>query len=85
MIIEENAGNVSCIRLSDFLKYASGRKIKFKEHQVTEILRNEASKNEIGIASFIKLLILASCGGDRSKIAAKNFQKLMDHMDIGMQ
>lgn len=62
-----------------------GTKIKFihlKQHNCIEILRNESKHNNITFPSFIKLLILASCGGDRSKIGIKNFKRLMNHMDI---
>ena len=47
-----------------------------------EILRGESKHTNIVFPSFIKLLILASCGGERSKIGIKNFQRLMTHMDI---
>jgi hypothetical protein len=70
------------LTLKDFLKYAVDKKIKFKQHHVIEILRGESEHNNIKYYSFIKLLILASCGGDRTKIGISNFKKLMHHMDI---
>jgi len=68
--------------LKDFLKYATEKKIKFKQHHVVEILRNDSLHSNISFQSFIKLLILASCGGDRTKIGVSNFKKLMNHMDM---
>ena len=49
---------------------------------MVEILREESKHDNISFISFIKLLILASCGGDRQKIGQSNFKKLMNHMDI---
>lgn len=49
---------------------------------MVDILRDESSKDDIKPISFVKLLILASCGGDRTKIGISNFKKLMSHMDI---
>lgn len=70
------------LTLKEFLKYATDKKIKFKQHHVVEILRGESEHNNILVQSFVKLLILASCGGDRTKIGLSNFKKLMSHMDI---
>lgn len=70
------------LTLKDFLKYAVEKKVKYKQHNVVEILRDESSHTNITFASFVKLLILASCGGDRTKIGISNFKKLMNHMDI---
>ena len=47
-----------------------------------EILRSESAHDNITFPSFIKLLILASCGGDKTKIGISNYKKLMHHMDI---
>ena len=58
------------------------KKIKFKQHHVIDILRDESAHDNITFKSFVKLLILASCGGDRTKIGISNFRKLMAHMDI---
>ena len=77
-----NAYGQKPLTLKDFLKYAVDKKIKFKQLQVIEILRNESEVSNIKFSSFIKLLILASCGGDRTKIGISNFKKLMNHMDI---
>lgn len=70
------------LSLKEFLKYAVDKKIKFRQHHVIEILRGESEHNNIKFVSFVKLLILASCGGDRTKIGISNFKKLMHHMDI---
>ena len=71
------------LSLKSFLIYAKDIKyINLKQHQVIEILRGESKHDNISFPSFIKLLILASCGGNRSKIGIKNFKRLMAHMDI---
>lgn len=70
------------LSLKDFFKFATDKKIKFKQHNVIEILRGESEQSNIKFISFVKLLILASCGGDRTKIGISNFKKLMNHMDI---
>lgn len=77
-----NADGEKPLSLKDFLKYAVDKKIKFKQHQIIEILRDESPQSNISYKSFVKLLILASCGGDRTKIGISNFKKLMHHMDI---
>lgn len=70
------------LSLRDFKAYAKMKKIKLKEHQIVAILEGESTHDNISFKSFIKLLILASCGGDRTKIGISNFKKLMNHMDI---
>jgi len=77
-----DATQQKALSLKDFLKYAVDKKIKFKQHHVIDILRHESEHNNIKYISFVKLLILASCGGDRTKIGISNFKKLMHHMDI---
>lgn len=73
---------VKRLPLTDFMKFAGEKKIKFKQHHIIEILRGDSDKNNISFMSFNKLLILASCGGDKTKIGMSNFKKLMKHMDI---
>jgi len=36
----------------------------------------------IDFDQFRRLLILACCGGDKTKLGASNFRKLMQHMGI---
>lgn len=79
---EEKDDGLKPLNVRDFLKYAVNKKIKFKQPHIVEILRNESEHHDISLKSFIKLLVLASCGGDRSKIGISNFKKLMKHMDI---
>ena len=78
----EKDDGVKPLNLRDFLKYAVTKKIKFKQHHIIDILRNDSEHDDISLKSFIKLLVLASCGGDRTKIGISNFKKLMTHMDI---
>ena len=47
------------------MHYAKAKKIKYKEQNVVEILRDESRSDDISKNSFVKLLILASCGGDK--------------------
>lgn len=79
---EEKPDGVKPLNLRDFLKYAVSKKIKFKQHHIVDILRNDSENHDMSLKSFIKLLVLASCGGDRTKIGISNFKKLMNHMDI---
>ena len=78
----EKDDGVKPLSMQNFLKYAVSKKIKFKQNHIKEILRNESALDDISLKSFVKLLILASCGGDRTKIGISNFKKLMNHMDI---
>lgn len=39
-------------------------------------------KDLVGFDEFMNLLILASCGGERTKLGVNNFTKLMSHMSI---
>ena len=77
-----DADGTKPLSLKDFFKFATDKKIKFKQHHVIEILRGESEHHNVKFISFVKLLILASCGGDRTKIGISNFKKLMHHMDI---
>ena len=79
---DKDDGSVKPLNMRDFLKYAVSKKIKFKQPHIVEILKNESENDDISQKSFIKLLVLASCGGDRTKIGISNFKKLMKHMDI---
>ena len=36
----------------------------------------------INFDDFVNLLVLASCGGERTKLGIGNFTNLMKHMDI---
>jgi|LauGreDrversion4_2_1035121.scaffolds.fasta_scaffold447471_1 hypothetical protein len=40
------------------------------------------SESNVDEDKFIRLLILASCAGERAKLGANNFKLLMDHMGI---
>ena len=46
------------------------------------MLWEQEDKEKIDLTAFIKLLILASCGGEKKMLAPKNFIKLMDHLEI---
>lgn len=65
-----------------FEKYGKHKKVLYKQSHIVEILSNESDLGDISLQSFNKLLILACCGGDRTKIGVSNFKKLMKHMDI---
>ena len=78
----EKDDGVKPLSMQSFLKYAVSKKIKFKQHHIKEILKGDSELDDINLKSFVKLLILASCGGDRTKIGISNFKKLMNHMDI---
>lgn len=47
-----------------------------------EICHGESDIEAIKFETFIKLLVLASCAGDRSKLGQKNFLKLLKHIRI---
>ena len=68
--------------LKALVKYAITKKIKFKPHHIVEILKNDSEDHDISQKSFIKLMVLASCSGHRTKIGISNFKKLMNHMNI---
>ena len=70
------------ISLACFLGYAANKKIKLQKMQIYEVLWEQQDREVIDLTGFTKLLILASCGGDKKMLAPKNFIKLMDHMDI---
>ena len=59
--------------MKDFLKYAVEKKIRFKQNEIHAILSGDSEPDNISLQSFIKLLILASCAGDRTKIGIRNF------------
>jgi len=39
-------------------------------------------KTKVGFEEFVSLLILASCGGELTKLGLNNFTKLMMHMGV---
>ena len=77
-----SSNGTSPLGLREFLKYAEAKKIKFKQRHIVEILKDESENHNISQKSFIKLMVLASCGGHRTKIGISNFKKLMNHMNI---
>ena len=58
------------------------KKIKVSRDKIREICAGDSDIEAIKFKSFIKLQILASCGGDKGKLGVRNFKKLMDHMGI---
>lgn len=43
------------------------------------VMEEETSVN---FEVFVNLMILASCGGERTKLGVNNFTKLMNHMGV---
>jgi len=39
-------------------------------------------RQQINFNDFLSLLVLASCGGERTKLGINNFTKLMMHMGV---
>jgi hypothetical protein len=58
------------------------KKIKVNRELIIDICRGESDIEAIKFKSFVKLQILACCGGDRTKLGIRNFKKLMKHMGI---
>jgi hypothetical protein len=46
---------------------------------ILEILKENTT---INFNDFVNLLVLASCGGERTKLGVGNFSNLMKHMGI---
>lgn len=58
------------------------KKIKVRRDHIIDICEGDSDPEAIRFISFIKLQILASCGGDKAKLGARNFKKLMKHMEV---
>ena len=65
--------------MASFLEFGLNKKVRFNEQLLIEVLDG---KNVVGFEEFLNLLILASCGGERTKLGVNNFTKLMSHMGI---
>ena len=70
------------MHIDEFLKYMLSKKIKVARDKIIDICEGESDVEAIRFVSFAKLQILASCGGDKTKLGSRNFKKLMKHMDI---
>lgn len=72
-------GDERTLSVASFLEFGLNKKIRFNEELLVEVLDG---KNVVGFEEFMNLLILASCGGERTKLGVNNFTKLMSHMGI---
>ena len=81
-VIKDEETGERCISIDDLLKYMLSKKSKVRRDQTVEICEGDSDIEAIRFISFIKLHILASCGGDKSKLGARNFKKLMKHMEV---
>ena len=72
-------GDERTLTVPSFVEFGLSKKIRFKEEQITEVLEGRL---QINFQDFISLLILASCGGERTKLGLNNFTKLMMHMGV---
>ena len=73
------AGDEKTLSVPSFLEFGLNKKIRFNEIHLVEVLDG---KNQVGFEEFMNLLVLASCGGERTKLGLNNFTKLMSHMGI---
>lgn len=81
-VIKDADTGERCISIDDFVKYMLEKKIKVRRDHIVDICEGDSDIEAIRFISFIKLQILASCGGDKSKLGARNFKKLMKHMEV---
>ena len=81
-IIQDADSGERCITIDDFISFMMVKKIKVARNLIHEICEGDSDVEAIRFISFVKLQILASCGGDKSKLGSRNFKKLMKHMDI---
>jgi|LauGreDrversion4_2_1035121.scaffolds.fasta_scaffold51325_2 hypothetical protein len=73
------AGEERSLSVPSFLEFGLNKKIRFNELHLAEVLDG---KNQVGFEEFMNLMVLASCGGERTKLGLNNFTKLMSHMGI---
>ena len=57
-----------------FINYGLEKKIRFNADDIDEILQDN---KVIKFDHFVSLLVLASCGGVRTKLGVGNFKNLM--------
>jgi hypothetical protein len=67
------------LSVASFIEFGLNKKIRFKVEQIAEVLEG---KSQMGFDEFVSLLVLASCGGEPTKLGLNNFSKLMMHMGI---
>lgn len=68
-----------CLTVQEFIEYGLEKKIKFNRNHIDNVIGQETVIRE---ETFVRLLILASCAGERIKLGANNFRLLMEHMAI---
>ena len=61
-----------------FIKFGLEKKIRLSEVDIKSVLNGTM----IRVDDFVSLLVLASCGGERTKLGVGNFKNLMKHMGI---
>ena len=65
--------------VDEFIEYGLEKKIKFDRNHIDNLIGQELLIKE---DMFVRLLILASCAGERIKLGVNNFRLLMQHMAI---
>jgi hypothetical protein len=65
--------------VDEFIEYGLEKKIKFDRNHIDNLIGQEPLIKE---DMFVRLLILASCAGERIKLGVNNFRLLMQHMAI---
>jgi hypothetical protein len=73
------SGEERSMSVISFVSYGLIKKIRFKFQDIEELLDG---RNEVKLDDFLNLMILASCGGERTKLGLNNFTKLMKHLGI---
>ena len=81
-LIKDGDTGETCISLSQFMQYMNRKRIKVNEKLVSDICEGDTDVEAIRFVSLVKLQLLASCNGEKTKLSVKNFRKLMKHMDI---
>ena len=71
-----------CISIDDFIKFMFSKKIKVQRDLIVDICFGDSDIEAIRYISFVKLHMVASCMGDKTKLGAPNFIKLMKHMNM---
>ncbi len=65
--------------VDEFIEYGLEKKIKFDRVHIDNLMGLEV---KIKLEMFVRLLILASCAGERIKLGVNNFRLLMEHMGV---
>ena len=81
--LASRGGNgVKAITFDDYASFMQSKHIRVAREKIVGVCLTDAVTDKISYVSWVKLLLLASCSGDKAQLGSKNFKLLMAHLEV---